>query len=105
MKYKVHLCQAGEGCDYTIGCGHIVINLNSTNMEAAKVELEEKIRDSYMSMESKLDSAIIFEITNEFYFNIKELDKKIEEEKEEYSRTEKEEREKREFERLKKKFE
>ncbi len=38
VTYYAHLQQKGEGCDYTIGCGHALLRLRATTLEAAKVE-------------------------------------------------------------------
>lgn len=37
--FKVYIKQDGEGCDYTIGCGNTLVELKSTDIEVAKVEV------------------------------------------------------------------
>lgn len=39
MKYKAYLYQEG-GCDYTIGCGIRVIDIEASNIEEAQKELK-----------------------------------------------------------------
>ena len=103
-KYKAHLCQHGEGCDYTIGCGHAVIDLKAQNIEDAKIELADRIRDSYSSMETSLESAVIFEISDEFELNVTEYYKELERKRREEERAYREQKEREEFERLKQKY-
>jgi len=102
--YKAHLCQAGEGCDYTIGCGHALIWLKASNMEEAKIELAKEIKERYSSLESEIESAVIFEVTEEVEINVKDYYDQLQKERDEYDRLQREKREREEFERLKQKF-
>ena len=43
MKYKAYLKQDGEGCDYTIGCGQTIVELQANNKEEAKEKLTQLI--------------------------------------------------------------
>lgn len=103
-KYKAHLDQGAEGCDYTIGCGHALIWLNASNMEEAKIELSKEIKERYSSLESKIESAIIFEVTEEVEINVKDYYDQLQRERNEYDRLQREKKEQEEFERLKQKF-
>ncbi len=78
--YKVHLIQDGEGCDYTIGCGQIVISLNARNITEAKQTLIEMIKELYTG-EQSLKKCIIFEIGDEYEMDLKYFYDTLEEEK------------------------
>jgi len=102
--YKAHLCQAGEGCDYTIGCGHALIWLKASNLGEAIIELSKEIKERYSSLESKIETAVIFEVTNEVEINVKDYYDQLQKERDEDDRLYREKREREEFERLKQKF-
>lgn len=81
-EYRAYLKQKGEGCDYTIGCGKIMIILKASNMQEAKEQLKYIIEESYIG-EYELASCIVFEITNleqidlkSIYDNLKQKDLK-----------------------------
>ena len=63
MKYIAHVVQNGEGCDYTIGCGLQVVQLSADNLEDAKQELKEIIKEQYFD-DQELESAVIYEVSN-----------------------------------------
>jgi len=85
-KYVAYMKQAGEGCDYTIGCGTVVKFMKSDNIQDAKKEARE-ILEYYgcnPGSERELSDFLIFEIKetfdflDEFYSDIirsKELEK------------------------------
>lgn len=102
-QYKAHLDQGG-GCDYTIGCGQVLIYLNSTNMEDAKKELQKIIEERYSHEERQLESAIIYEVSDEFELDVKDYYDQLQKERDEYNRLQREKKEREEFERLKQKF-
>jgi len=46
MSLYAYLHQSG-GCDYTIGCGNLLISLSSPTLNEALIELKNTIRDGY----------------------------------------------------------
>lgn len=104
MKYKAYLEQGGEGCDYTIGCGKIVVNLESTNMEDAMRELSELILEEYGSDESMIDTAELYEVGNVIKMDLDKLYNVRDEFIREREQEAEDERERAEFVRLSKKF-
>jgi hypothetical protein len=103
MKYVAYLKQDGEGCDYTIGCGLEMVKLKSDNLESAESELIDMIRESYTG-DTSLESAKIYEVSNEKSVDLRSVYKKISDEKESIKRKKLEDSEKNEYERLVKKF-
>jgi len=71
--YKLYLIQAGEGCDYTIACGHKMYDLDATTLEDAKKEAEKLITEDFSHDDRKLEEAVILEVTNIVEVNLKEL--------------------------------
>lgn len=104
MKYKAYLKQAGEGCDYTIGCAQTVINIEATSMEEAKQKLTAKIIEEYSYDEGMLDSAELYECSEVFAMPIDDIYAKKEQLKQQEEQRKQEESERREYERLKHKF-
>lgn len=102
-KYKAFISQ-GDGCDYTIGCGKTVINLDADSLEKALEQFIEIVRKEY-SGEYKLESAEVYEINEIHSINMKKLYEGIYKDNAHQALIELEEEEKREFERLKQKFE
>ena len=102
MIYKAYLSQEG-GCDYTIGCGKEVIEIEADNMDDAKKELERRIKENYYD-EFEINEAILFEINEEFNMDIKEIYKNRENEIKEENRKKEQIKEKEEYERLKNKY-
>lgn len=103
-QYKAYLVQDGEGCDYTIACGHLMIDLESNNMEDAVRELAEIIRSEYSHEETRLERAIVIEVTRTVNMSLYELYKEVQKEREEKRIKEKEAKELAELERLQKKY-
>ena len=54
VRFRVYLEQDGEGCDYTIGCGRNLFDLQAQNRQAALAEIERMIFGS--GDENDLDS-------------------------------------------------
>ena len=103
--YKLYLGQAGEGCDYTIACGHKMYDLSATTLEDAKQEAEKLITEEFSLDDNRLEEAVILEVTHITELNLKELyaDLYKENKKKEDMLLESIERKK--YEELKKKFE
>jgi 2,3-bisphosphoglycerate-independent phosphoglycerate mutase len=103
MIYKAYLKQDGEGCDYTIGCGQIVIDVEASNIEDAKLQLYKEIEENYTG-ESELELCELYEIKQVVVCNLKEWYKRIEDADYAIKQQEIEAIEREEFERLKAKF-
>lgn len=61
MKYKAYLYQEG-GCDYTIGCGIRVIDIEASNIEEAHSKLKEEILENYNFSETRLAECELYEV-------------------------------------------
>lgn len=105
MIYKAYLNQGANGCDYTIGCGETVIDIEADSMHEAKIKLVEEIRENYSHEERQLESAEIFEISNIDSIDVNELYEMIYIEKKMLSDKEMRAREFEQYTILKKKFE
>jgi hypothetical protein len=103
-KYKAYLKQSGEGCDYTIGCAQTVVGFLAENMESAHLRLKEIIMDEYTG-ERQLDSANIYEVTEEVSVNLETLYAEYNEMQRAAAQGYKLQKEREEYERLKNKFE
>ena len=104
MKYKAYLKQAGEGCDYTIGCTQTVINIEATNMDEAKQKLTAIIIEEYSYDERILDSVELYECNEVFAMPLDDIYAKKEQLEQQEQQRRQEEAERREYERLKHKF-
>ena len=62
-KFIAELHQKGEGCDYTIGCGIDVIEIDASNMDEAISKLQSIIDEEYTD-DISLKEAIIYEVVN-----------------------------------------
>lgn len=102
-QFKAHLYQTG-GCDHTIGCGHIIVDLEATTFEEAEKELTELILENHQD-EFALEAATLFEVKETYEVPVRQI---YEEEQQRRTHQEKlfnELQEREEYERLKKKFE
>lgn len=63
MIYKAYLKQFGEGCDYTIGCGHTIINIEGNDIKEAETNLYKYIEENYGSS-LELSVCELYEINN-----------------------------------------
>jgi len=103
MKYIAHVVQNGEGCDYTIGCGLDVVELTASDLEGAKQELKEVIKERFFD-DTALESAVIYEVSNAHDVDLdviyNSMDDDVQSEKSERQRLSDFE----EYQRLKKKF-
>jgi len=104
MKYKAYLKQDGEGCDYTIGCGQIVVEINASNIDEAKQTLTELISENYSQSDERIVSCDLYEINEVFTIDVGGIysHKEILEEEQKQKQTLEED--KKEFERLKAKL-
>ena len=103
--YKLYLIQAGEGCDYTIACGHKMYDLDATTLEDAKKEAETLIAEEFSLDENRLEEAAILEVTNIVELNLKNLYTNLDTANKKKEDTLLESIERKKYEELKKKFE
>lgn len=104
MSYKAYLKQSGEGCDYTIGCGRTVIDIDANTVEEALHKLRCTVIEQYTG-EQELESCELYEIREVIICDVQkwyDADKELVA-NEERCKLDKQER--LEYERLKAKFE
>jgi len=104
MIYYAHLDQGGEGCDYTIGCGHALRKLKADSLDAARAEVEALISEDYSSEMTEVAHVKILEVATVLELDVAAHYQPLKEKRQvaEEARRLKSERE--EFERLKQKF-
>lgn len=78
--YKAILYQSG-GCDYTIGCGVKVFELNASDMKDARNKLNKIIEKEYSDEEHKLSNCELLEVSNANNINLDNLYETIEQNK------------------------
>ena len=103
VEYYAHVEQKGEGCDYTIGCGHAFVHIiGAKSMEAAHAfilhEYQESIRDG------EVEHIHIYEVSKSSSLDIPALERLMKAKGKEAEAQKKEAAERAEFERLKTKF-
>lgn len=103
MIYKAYLNQAGEGCDYTIGCAQTVIDIEASDLGEAKIKLMGKIADEFID-EFALESAQLYEINEVVDIDVDDIYSRREEFMRNEELRQQEEFERQEYERLKKKY-
>lgn len=99
--FFAYLHQPG-GCDYTIGCGNLLVKLEADTIESAKKELIDTIKESYTGDYALEEVTFISGET--IPFDVSSVYEELESEKEEQKRVNDEQHEREEFERLKKKY-
>jgi hypothetical protein len=69
--FYAHVKQAGEGCDYTIGCGHKVVRLEAKTLLEAEREIMTNDEEGegygsayYLTGDAELESVTILEVTH-----------------------------------------
>ena len=111
--FYAHVKQAGEGCDYTIGCGHKIVRLEAKTLMEAEREImandEEGDGDGYGSAhyltgEAKLESVTILEVTRAHRVPLNVYRDNLQRHEEAKAAAKKEAEELATFERLQKKF-
>lgn len=103
-KYKAHLDQGAQACDYGIGCGEILIHLDADNMEDAIAELKRTIEEEYSCDEMSVETCVILEITNEVKIDLSGIYAEIEARENEEEAARKEKSERQQLERLQAKY-
>jgi len=102
--YKAYLIQDGQGCDYTIGCGQTIIELEALDMDEAKLKLIDIILEEYNHDEYRLESAELFEISEIYHIPIDDIYDENEREVQIILDQEEEKEELKEYERLRGKY-
>jgi len=103
MEYKAYLEQNCDGCDYTIGCGRVIIDIEADNIDDATKKLKEIILKDYRG-DNSLQYVEIYEVNKTVVLPIFDYyieNAKIEEEKKKLYT---EELEKIQYQRLKAKY-
>lgn len=103
MIYKAYVKQEGDGCDFTIGCGLAVVELDAENLEDAQKKLTNEIKETFHGNQ-KLEFAQIFEIAQVIDLNLEKVYQELKEEQEKEKQRKKEELEHKQFLYLQKKF-
>lgn len=73
MIFKAYLKQAGEGCDYTIGCAQKIISVEASNMLEAVLKVSNEIAENYSNIENRLESCDIFEVNDTHSIDLKKI--------------------------------
>lgn len=103
MKFVAYLEQS-SGCDYTIGCGKILIKLDADTYEEAEDKLKYIIRDEYSYDEGMLSKVTLYEVNRDIAIDIDRIYFELSEEKRAEEDIENERKEREELERLRKKY-
>lgn len=103
MIYKAFLKQCGGGCDYTIGCAQIVINIDAQNIDEAKQKLYHEIKENYTG-DRELEYCELYEINDIVVCELKIMYDNIKNDLFNIKEQQKELIERQEYERLKAKF-
>jgi hypothetical protein len=102
--FYANLNQKGEGCDYTIGCGYLLIKLRGNTYEEAFSDLKKRIRKCYTG-DRELEAVTILEVNKVTEIpDTYGIYTEIEQEKAGQRQAELNHKEKVEYERLKAKF-
>lgn len=109
--FIAYLKQAGEGCDYTIACGELLLKLEAQTLADAITELQrlclgtsEELWDD-VHYSQTLKSVILYEILNVEELPIKEWYAETQEAQQQYKCAEQIEIDRAKYERLKAQFE
>lgn len=101
MSYFAYVHQEG-GCDYTIGCGNLLLGLGAKTEEEAKEELKEVIKERFQG-DYRIEEAMLFS-GETIDFDLESVYNEIDEEKKAAKKQKEEQEEKAQYEALKKKF-
>lgn len=102
-KYIAYLEQAGEGCDYTIACGKLLIELESDDLHGALEEIKQMLKEEYHG-ERALGRLRLFKIEEELPVDLRAIYRHFEEEKNKAKAEAKRLKDYNEYQRLKKQF-
>jgi len=101
--YKANISE-GQGCDYTIACGETVIEVGASTMDEAREKIISIIREEYSHPERRLQYCELYEVSDIFSVDLKQLYESIDEAKGVTEQLQRDNEERAEFERLKNKF-
>jgi hypothetical protein len=102
MSFFAYITQIYEGCDYTIGCGKLLLNLNGSTLQQALQNLKTQIQTNYTG-DKQLESILLIE-GNSISIDTLSIYNEINKENQNLQKQQLEHQELLEFERLKKKF-
>lgn len=100
MRFFLKEFQTG-GCDYTIGCGTRVTEIEADTLEEA---VEKASQEITTEGEGKIYSAVVFAVSEVHEINVQALADQRRAQKQEAAKIAKQEQERAEYERLKAKF-
>ena len=100
VKYVLHLYQSG-GCDYTIGCGHVIHEIEADSPYELRDKVKEKIE--YYSRDY-ISKAILYQVVGKDEIHIGDLFAEDDAEEARIKREKKELEERKLLEELKKKY-
>lgn len=101
MKYYAYLKQKGEGCDYTIGCGNTLIDIEAKNDDEARAKLSEIIKEEYID-DTTLSKVIL--LKGEIQFDLGKVYSELRQERDTENSKRQHIKDMAEFERLKNKL-
>jgi Ni,Fe-hydrogenase III component G len=110
MKFVAHFI-GPEGCDYSIGCGHKIVDLKAESIEEADVEVkhmlvgnDETPEEAISYLLEKYQAVAVYKMVEAYEFNLHELIEALKVEAHAAAQQEQEVHDLAEFERLKAKF-
>lgn len=105
-QFFLYMKQKGEGCDYTIGCGETIQEIDGETHKQALKNVYEFFEEEQQYIDPESDSSLeecyLFELKKTI--DLDELQEKFTEEQEKEEEDNQEECERKEYERLKKKY-
>ena len=101
--YIAHIEQQGEGCDYTIGCGQAIIEIESENIDSAESLLKNIIKEEF-SRERELEKVVLYEVSIKKNLDTSSIYSELEYEKEKEKLSAQRVLDEQEFQRLKMKL-
>ena len=101
--YKAYLKQHGEGCDHTIGCGQMTVNIDARDSDEAKQKLIKLVKEEYTG-DYALDTCELYECSNVFAIDTDKIYSKIEQDRKNEEAERVIQQERAEFDILNKKF-
>ena len=105
MIYYAYLVEAGEGCDYTIGCGNTLKDFIADDTEKAVEKIKEYIIENYgHNSEHMLETVLLF-TAHPIDINVEQVYEDEKEKRQKKSLKIEEDKDRADYERLKKRFE
>jgi hypothetical protein len=105
MSFVAILKQCSDGCDYTIGCGVKVIQLEAGTWAEAKAEARRALKEDYrQDYERCLDDITILEVSEQYSVPVNTLYDEIRREEADEQAGHAKDKRRQEYERLKREF-